>query len=91
MTQQDAIQPAESCADPSDLATKHADFFTDQADFFTDQAMQAQTLVASAHQVAPRDDGECACGCGREVNPARLALGYGLAIECAEAKGPKRR
>ncbi len=84
MTQQDTIQPAESCADPSDLATKHADFFTDQA-------MQAQRLAASAHQVAPRDDGECACGCGREVNPARLALGYGLAIECAEAKGPKRR
>lgn len=33
---------------------------------------------------APRADGECACGCGSEVDPRRLALGYGLAIECAE-------
>lgn len=32
---------------------------------------------------APREDGSCACGCGEDVDPRRLALGYGLTIECA--------
>jgi hypothetical protein len=35
-------------------------------------------------QFAPRPDGECACGCGNDVDPRRLALGYGLALECAD-------
>ncbi len=34
---------------------------------------------------APRLDGYCACGCGEDVDPRRLALGYGLTLECAEA------
>lgn len=31
----------------------------------------------------PRSDGYCACGCDNEVDPRRLALGYGLTLECA--------
>lgn len=38
---------------------------------------------AARKRWAPREDGDCACGCGNEVDPRRLALGYGLTIECA--------
>lgn len=36
-----------------------------------------------------RADGLCACGCEEEVEPKRLALGYGLAYECARAMDRK--
>jgi hypothetical protein len=39
---------------------------------------------------APRADGECACGCGEDVEPRRLELGYGLTLECARRRELKR-
>lgn len=45
--------------------------------------MQRRKAAAAQKRWAPREDGECACGCGNEVDPRRLALGYGLTIECA--------
>lgn len=45
--------------------------------------MQRRKAAAHNKRFAPREDGECACGCGNEVDPRRLALGYGLTIECA--------
>lgn len=48
-------------------------------------AIDAQRLrnQRSLSRWAPREDGSCACGCGEDVDPRRLALGYGLTIECA--------
>lgn len=67
----------------------------------TADAMKEHELRVKAQHVPPGEprevDGEviweCACGCGREVNPLRIKAGYGLAIECAtmrEAKSRKR-
>lgn len=57
-----------------------------------EEAMQVEDLVsrqqavaaAAAKRWAPRADGYCACGCDEEVDPRRLALGYGLTLFCAE-------
>lgn len=57
-----------------------------QTDINTQDAIDAQRLRAKQARIrwAPRSDGLCACGCGEEVNLRRLALGYGLTLECAE-------
>lgn len=34
----------------------------------------------------PREDGECACGCGAEVPEARRALGYGITVFCQQKR-----
>lgn len=48
------------------------------------------TQQAKAAQWPVQADGCCACGCGTEVEPKRLALGYGLALECAAAMERRR-
>ncbi len=72
------VQPAEHHPDPVDRASAKA-LAHDEA------AVDAARRKAEAARKrwAPREDGECACGCGNEVDPRRLALGYGLTIECA--------
>ncbi|UQM93954.1 hypothetical protein vBSmQDWS359_45 [Stenotrophomonas phage vB_Sm_QDWS359] len=72
------VQPAEHHPDPVDRASAEA-LAHDEA------AVDAARRKAEAARKrwAPREDGECACGCGNEVDPRRLALGYGLTIECA--------
>lgn len=72
------VQPAEHHPDPVDRASAEA-LAHDEA------AVDAARRAAAARNArwAPREDGECACGCGNEVDPRRLALGYGLTIECA--------
>ena len=54
-------------------------------------ALEKQQLAAQVakRRWPPREDGYCACGCDREVDPRRSALGYGLAIECAERQARK--
>ncbi len=66
-------------ADPIDQAAAETDA---QIDYALDK--QRQIAEAAKRRWAPRADGDCACGCGNEVDPRRLAAGYGLAIECAE-------
>lgn len=72
------VQPADHFADPIDRASAES-MAHDEA------TIDAQRRKAAAYnrRYAPREDGECACGCGNEVDPRRLALGYGLTIECA--------
>lgn len=53
-------------------------------------AIAEQRRRAAASRVPPREDGECACGCSNEVDPRRLALGYGLTLECAELRERKQ-
>jgi len=86
MMEQTIAIAAEKHADPADRAT------AEQA-LAEHDALEAQRLRAEAARVPPALDrntgeqtGECACGCGRDVHPGRLALGYGLAIECAERR-----
>ncbi|ATS92253.1 hypothetical protein JTY56_gp78 [Xanthomonas phage Bosa] len=72
------IQPAENFPDPVDRASA-------ESLAHDDASVDAAKRAAAARQKrwAPREDGDCACGCGNEVDPRRLALGYGLTIECA--------
>lgn len=56
-----------------------------------EDAIAEQRRRAEASRVPPREDGECACGCGNEVDPRRLALGYGLTLECAERRERKQK
>jgi len=70
---------AEHHPDPIDRASAETTIQTDDA-----IKLQQAKAEAAQRRWAPREDGECACGCGNEVNPKRLALGYGLTIECAE-------
>lgn len=57
----------------------------DRASMHVQDAIDAQRLrnQRTMSRWAPREDGSCACGCGEDVDPRRLALGYGLTIECA--------
>lgn len=65
----------------------------------TADAVRAHEQRVKAQHVAPTEPievngeliWECACGCGREVNPLRIKAGYGLAIECAERREQKMR
>lgn len=70
------VDDKERLSDTSDRATAEEMAFTQEN---LDRVRQR----AQRGHVPPRDDGDCACGCGNPVNPARLALGYGLTIECA--------
>lgn len=53
---------------------------------YNGEALNRQQMRAKAMTFAPRDDGNCACGCGNPVHPKRLALGYGLTLECSERR-----
>lgn len=53
-------------------------------------AWQAQQVRAKLDQVPPEEDGLCGCGCGEPVEPARLALGYGLTLYCARRRERQR-
>jgi hypothetical protein len=75
----DTTPEHERLSDVSDRATV-------EEGAYAAEALSRQQRKAAAMQVPPREDGECACGCGNEVNPARLALGYGLTLECAERR-----
>lgn len=72
------IQQADHFPDPIDRASAES-LAHDKASI--DAARRA--AEARNRRWAPREDGDCACGCGNEVDPRRLALGYGLTIECA--------
>lgn len=65
--------------DPVDRASAEADLHD-----ATSIEYARKAIAAHAAKYPPQEDGECACGCGSEVHPARLKLGLGLAIECAE-------
>lgn len=79
MIEQQTDREAEHHADPIDRASAEtAIHVQDAIDTQRLRNQQART------QWAPREDGCCACGCGEEVDPRRAALGYGLAIECAD-------
>lgn len=66
-------------ADPSDRAT-----LEEQAN--VDECLARVKARAVRSSAAPREDGDCACGCGNPVDPRRIALGYGLTLECAERR-----
>lgn len=72
--------------DPVDRASAETDAATEDA--LARQAGTHQQYMGKWRPVLDPDTGEptgeCACGCGRDVDPRRVALGYGLAIECAE-------
>lgn len=77
---------AENHPDPVDRAQAEADAANEDA-----ATRRAEEHRRYRERWAPALDeetgeptGECACGCGRDVHPKRLELGYGLAIECAE-------
>lgn len=72
------IQPAEHFPDPVDRAAAEAQAHDEASVDATRRAAAARNK-----RWPPREDGDCACGCGNEVDPRRLALGYGLTIECA--------
>lgn len=72
---------AQRYADPSDRASAEEEMRT---------ADLVGAVVRRGRGPAPRGDGLCACGCGNDVEPRRLALGYGLALECAEARERRR-
>ncbi len=65
--------------DPMDSAAAETDAQIEAA--LAQQRLRSQ--VAS-RRWPPRLDGDCACGCGNEVDPRRHSLGYGLTLECAE-------
>lgn len=73
------IKPAESFPDPIDRASAES-MAHDEAS--VDEVRRA--AQARAKRWPPREDGLCACGCDNDVDPRRLALGYGLTLECAE-------
>ena len=56
----------------------------------TEEALAMHLARAKAEHVEPTLSGLCACGCGEEVDPRRLKLGYGLTVECAEARARNR-
>jgi RNA polymerase-binding transcription factor DksA len=56
-----------------------------------EDAIAEQRRRAQANRVPPTEDGSCACGCGEDVDPRRLALGYGLTLECAERRERKAK
>ena len=74
-----AAREAEHHPDPIDRASA-------ETAIHVQDAIDAQRLRNQQARArwAPREDGCCACGCGEEVDPRRLALGYGLTIECAQ-------
>jgi len=65
--------------DPTDMASA-------EEAIYNEDALAEHRRRAAASKIPPREDGECACGCGEEVDPRRLALGYGLTLECAERR-----
>lgn len=77
---------AEHHPDPIDRAQAEADAANEDAT--TRQAAEHRRYMDRWAPALDEDTGEmtgeCACGCGRDVDPRRLALGYGLAIECAD-------
>ena len=75
-----AAREAEHHPDPIDRASA-------ETAIHVQDAIDAQRLRNQAARArwAPREDGACACGCGEDVDPRRLALGYGLTLECAQA------
>lgn len=74
-----AVREAEHLPDLIDRASAETDIYVQDA--IAAQRLHNQQIQA---RWAPRDDGCCACGCGEEVDPRRLALGYGRTIECAK-------
>jgi len=71
------------------IATHHpdpADRASAEEALHNEDALAEHRRRAAAQKVPPREDGECACGCGEEVDPRRLALGYGLTLHCAERR-----
>lgn len=72
---------AEHMPDPMDQAAAVSEALVEDA-----IAKQLARSKATNARWAPRTDGLCACGCGDDVDPRRLALGYGLTIECAELR-----
>ena len=78
MIEQQTDREADHHPDPVDRASA-------ETAIHVQDAIDAQRLRNQAARTrwAPREDGACACGCSEEVNPRRLALGYGLTIECA--------
>lgn len=88
MVEEIEVEEFQRHADESDRAS--ATEATTTADGIDRIRVEAARRAA---RYAPREDGECACGCGNEVDPRRLALGYGLTLECAErldSSGPRR-
>lgn len=79
MIEQQTDREAEHHPDPIDRASAETAIHVQDA--IDAQRLRNQQVRA---RWAPRDDGCCACGCGRDVDPRRLELGYGLAIECAD-------
>lgn len=73
------IEAPERTPDPSDRATMEEAAY--QAEM-----LQRQRDRATRSHVPPTEDGDCACGCGNPVDPRRLALGYGLTLECASLR-----
>jgi hypothetical protein len=68
-------------SDPSDRATAEEQMRT---------ADLVDAVLRRGRGPGPREDGLCACGCGNDVDPRRVALGYGLTLECAEARERRR-
>lgn len=66
-------------ADPLDRASDLAARVVEEA-----TGRQAEHHRKYMGKWAPTATGECACGCGEEVDPRRTALGYGLTLECAQ-------
>lgn len=73
------IEAPERTSDPNDRAS------VEEAAYQAEMLQRQQTRAAKS-TVPPSGDGDCACGCGNPVDPRRLALGYGLALECAERR-----
>jgi hypothetical protein len=70
------VQVAERIPDISDRASVE-----EQA--FTDDRIAMQRRIMEKTIPTARADGLCACGCGEDVEPQRLKLNLGLALDCA--------
>jgi hypothetical protein len=75
------VTPAQAINHPDSLDRAAA-----ETDIQTQDALERVRVADERRRArfAPRADGYCACGCDNEVDPRRLALGYGLTLECAE-------
>lgn len=71
------VLQAEHNADPNDRASM-------EAEVSTQEALREHSRRAAGEIPPPTKDGMCVDGCGDPVEPARLAIGLGRCLCCAQ-------
>lgn len=75
---------------PPGLQTKQMDEnFIERAEQLV--AAEVQNSIERARERLPKPPGfDGTCGCGHEINPKRVGLGYYLCIDCQSSKEKRR-